>query len=61
MEDAVEWSFANPSPNAVRFYPDEDATFFQDTGQNHLEVVRRTGIDTVISVDECGTSVSSCS
>ena len=49
MEEAIEWSLANPSPNAVRFYPDENATFFEDTGQNHLDVVRRAGIDTMVS------------
>jgi ectoine hydroxylase-related dioxygenase (phytanoyl-CoA dioxygenase family) len=44
LEKAFEWSVANPSPAAVRFYPDEDATFFEDTGGNHLDVARSTGI-----------------
>ena len=49
VEEAVEWSLSNPTANAVRFYPDEDATFFEDTGQNHIDLVRRTGIDTMVS------------
>ena len=49
VTEAVEWSLNHPSPNAVRFYPNEDATFFEDTGQNHLDLVRRTGIDTMVS------------
>lgn len=44
LERAFESSVANPSPKAVRFYPDEHATFFEDTGGNHLDVARRTGI-----------------
>lgn len=48
VEDAFAFSLANPSPAAVRFYPDEDATFFEDTGQHHVETVRKAGIDRVV-------------
>lgn len=48
VEAAFAWSLANPSPKAVRFYADEEATFFEDTGSNHLDVVRRTGIDDIV-------------
>jgi ectoine hydroxylase-related dioxygenase (phytanoyl-CoA dioxygenase family) len=44
LESAFAWSVEHPSPAAVRFYPDEDATFFEDTGGNHLDVARTTGI-----------------
>lgn len=49
VEAGIEWSLANPSPKAVRFYPNEDATFFEDTGAKHLPLVRETGVDTMIS------------
>ena len=48
VEDAFAFSLANPSPKAVRFYPDEDATFFEDTGQHHLDLVRDIGIDDIV-------------
>lgn len=48
VEEAFAFSLAHPSPAAVRFYPDEDATFFEDTGQHHLEMVRVTGIDDIV-------------
>jgi ectoine hydroxylase-related dioxygenase (phytanoyl-CoA dioxygenase family) len=48
VEQAFEWSLAHPGPGAVRFYPDEDATFFEDTGNNHADVVRRTGIADIV-------------
>ena len=44
VEEAFAWSIANPSPGAVRFYPNEDATFFEDTGNHHADVVRKAGI-----------------
>lgn len=48
MERAFQHSVDHPSPAAVRFYPNEDATFFEDTGSNHLGVAREVGIvDTV--------------
>lgn len=49
VTEAVDWSLTHPSENAVRFYPTEDATFFEDTGQHHIDLVRRTGIDTMVS------------
>ncbi len=48
VEDAFAFSIANPSPGAVRFYPNEDATFFEDTGQHHLDVCRKAGIVDVV-------------
>ena len=44
VEEAYAWSLAHPSPKAVRFYADDTATFFEDTGQHHLELVKRVGI-----------------
>ena len=44
MEKAFEWSVANPSPAAKRFYPEESATFFEDTGGNHLGVAQDVGV-----------------
>jgi ectoine hydroxylase-related dioxygenase (phytanoyl-CoA dioxygenase family) len=44
MERAFEWSVAHPSPAAKRFYPEESATFHEDTGGNHLDVAQETGI-----------------
>lgn len=49
VEEAVEWSLTHPSPNAKLFYPDEPAKFFEDTGANHLDLVRRAGIDQIVS------------
>jgi len=49
VEAAVEWSLAHPSPTAVRFYPDEPATFFEDRGQNHAGLVREIGLDTMVA------------
>jgi len=48
-ESAVEWSLAHPSPTAVRFYPGETATFFEDRGNNHAGLVREIGLDTSMS------------
>jgi hypothetical protein len=49
VEAAVEWSLAHPSPTAVRFYPGETATFFEDRGRSHAGLVRETGLDTMLS------------
>ena len=49
VEAAVEWSLANPSPTAVRFYPDEPATFFEDRGQRHGGLVREIGLAAMLS------------
>jgi len=49
VEQAFEHSMANPGPGAVNFYPDEPATFFQDTGQNYLPMVRRIGLDAMVA------------
>src|SRR5215831_5251524 len=43
VEAAVEWSLANPTPGAVRFYPNEPARFFEDRGYNHSQLVRDIG------------------
>ena len=48
VEAAVEWSLAHPSPTAVRFYPGEPATFFEDRGRNHAGLVREVGLDTMM-------------
>lgn len=49
LEDSFAHSLANPTAGAVNFYPDDDARFFQDTGQNYLPLVRRLGIDTMMT------------
>jgi ectoine hydroxylase-related dioxygenase (phytanoyl-CoA dioxygenase family) len=49
VEAAVEHSLAHPTEGAVNFYPDDDAKFFQDTGQNYRPLVRRIGLDTMVS------------
>ncbi len=46
---AVDWSLANPSPTAVRFYPDDPATFFEDRGYNHSQLVRDVGLDSMLA------------
>ncbi len=48
VEAAVEWSLAHPSPTAVRFYPGETATFFEDRGRSHAGLVREVGLDTML-------------
>ncbi len=48
VEAAVEWSLAHPSPGAVRFYPGEPATFFEDRGKSHAGLVREVGLDTML-------------
>jgi hypothetical protein len=49
VEAAVEWSLAHPSPTAVRFYPGETATFFEDRGRSHAGLVREIGLDTMLT------------
>ena len=49
VEEAVESNLAHPSPHAKLFYPDEPAKFFEDTGATHLDLVRRAGIDQIVS------------
>jgi hypothetical protein len=48
LEAAVEWSLANPSPTAVRFYPGEAATFLEDRGQHHAGVAREIGLAAMV-------------
>lgn len=48
VEAAVEWSLAHPSPTAVRFYPGEPATFFEDRGKSHAGLVREIGLDAML-------------
>ncbi len=49
VEAAVEWSLAHPTPTAVRFYPGEPATFFEDRGRRHAALVREIGLDSILS------------
>lgn len=49
VEAAVAWSLSHPSPTARRFYPNEEATFFEDRGQNHVGLVREIGLDSMVS------------
>jgi hypothetical protein len=49
VEAAVEQSLANPSPTAVRFYPGENATFFEDRGRSHAALAREVGLDTMLT------------
>jgi hypothetical protein len=49
VEAAVESSLAHPSPTAVRFYPGETATFFEDRGRSHAGLVREIGLDTMLT------------
>ncbi len=48
VEAAVEASLANPSPKAVRFYPNEPAKFFEDRGSQQAGLVREIGLDTMV-------------
>ena len=43
VEAAVAESLAHPSDHHVRFFPQDDATFFEDTGQNYRPLVRTIG------------------
>src|ERR1700760_2122 len=49
FEEEFAYSVAHPTEKAVNFYPQENATFFEDTGQRMLPLVRETGIDTTIA------------
>jgi hypothetical protein len=49
VEAAVEQSLANPTPTAVRFYPNEPARFFEDRGYSHSQLVRDIGLDTMMA------------
>lgn len=49
VEAAFAASLADPGDGAVHFYPDEDARFFQATGQSYLPLVRRIGLDTMMA------------
>jgi hypothetical protein len=49
VEAAVEFSLANPSPTATRFYPGEPAKFFEDRGRRHLSLARETGLDSMLA------------
>lgn len=49
VEAAVDRSLANPSPRAVRFYPEEPARFFEDRGQKHAGLVREIGLDSMVA------------
>ena len=49
VEAAVEWSLAHPSPTAVRFYPGEPATFFEDRGNHHAGLAREIGLGAMVS------------
>jgi hypothetical protein len=48
IEEEFAYSVAHPSPKAVNFYPKENATFFEDTGQRMGPLVRETGIDATV-------------
>jgi len=48
LERFVEESLATPGPGAVEFYPEDEARFFQDTGQRFMPVVRRLGLDAMV-------------
>jgi len=48
VEAAVDRALANPTDHGRRFYPDEAATFFEDTGHRMLEVVREAGVAATI-------------
>lgn len=48
IAEEFAYSVAHPSPKAVNFYPKEDATFFEDTGQRLGPLVRETGIDAAV-------------
>jgi hypothetical protein len=49
VEAAVDRALANPSDHGRRFYPNEAATFFEDTGHGMVGVVREVGIDTTLA------------
>jgi ectoine hydroxylase-related dioxygenase (phytanoyl-CoA dioxygenase family) len=49
IEKEFAYSVSHPSAKAVNFYPNENATFFEDTGQRMLPMVRATGIDAMVA------------
>jgi hypothetical protein len=49
IEKEFAYSVAHPSAKAVNFYPSENATFFEDTGQRMLPMVREAGIDAMVA------------
>lgn len=49
VEKAFDDSMATPTAGAVNFYPDEEATFFQDRGQQYMPLIRDIGLDTMVS------------
>lgn len=49
LAEEFSYSVAHPSPKAVNFYPKEDATFFEDTGQRLLPMVRDIGLDAMVA------------
>jgi hypothetical protein len=49
IEDAVAFSFANPSASARQFYPGDAATFFEDRGMRHAEAAREAGLSTMLA------------
>jgi Phytanoyl-CoA dioxygenase (PhyH) len=49
VEAAVARSLSKPSPTARRFYPNDDSLFLEDRGQNHVGLVRETGLDTTVA------------
>jgi hypothetical protein len=49
LEEEFAFSVAHPSAKAVNFYPKENATFFEDTGQRLAPLVREIGIDATVA------------
>jgi ectoine hydroxylase-related dioxygenase (phytanoyl-CoA dioxygenase family) len=49
VEKEFAHSVGHPTEKAVNFYPSENATFFEDTGQRMLPMVRETGIDAMVA------------
>lgn len=49
LEAAVDHALAHPSKGAKTFYPNEPATFHEDTGRQFLGLVRELGIDTTVA------------
>ncbi len=49
LAEEFDYSVSHPSPKAVNFYPNENATFFEDTGQRLLPMVRDIGLDSMVA------------
>jgi ectoine hydroxylase-related dioxygenase (phytanoyl-CoA dioxygenase family) len=49
VEKEFAHSVSHPTEKAVNFYPSENATFFEDTGQRMLPMVRETGIAAMVA------------